>query len=496
MSEPNITMTYGSYPFSPVPPISLKKEYTRTADGTIVGSIMKVILDGTLVAATGGASIIMSLQDSLRSAFDTDGKLFEIQCNGNPILSCYPRVNGPEFSPSTNNWVLTCPYSIELEFDDEPGPTSGFGVLGENTGIMPPFLRDAQESWNIEFIDDRAYYNLTLSTGIADISPYQLKLNHTISAVGKKRYTGDGLQYQAWENARQYVLPKLGYNSSFLTASGVLNIGAGVFSAYNHMRSNTVDESAGSYSVTESWLLVNSGNGIAGRALEDYTVDVKKSIDSDITTVSVQGSIQGLETRSYGTGIGDFTITETKIAAASGYWNAIKGSLKVYPRAQLFSADVLGARPLNPISLNNSFGYNPANGTITYTYEYNDRPSNCITGALVENISIADSNPTDVFAELPIPGRSAGPILQDIGTATKRTRDVSIDVVVAPPTGCTYALYNVNNPRVAVAAVFDLFYAELTGAYSQVFTHTNNENWEPKTGRYTAQRGWTYTNCT
>lgn len=170
---------------------------------------MRVTLDGTLVAATGGASVIMALQSGLRSAFDTDGKLFEIQCNGGAILSCYPRINGPEFSPSTNNWVLTCPYTIELEFDDEPGPTSGFGVLGENTGIMPPFLRDAQESWNIEFIEDKAYYNLSLSTGIADVSPYQLKLNHSISAVGKKRYTGGGLQYQAWENAQSVCPTKI-----------------------------------------------------------------------------------------------------------------------------------------------------------------------------------------------------------------------------------------------------------------------------------------------
>jgi hypothetical protein len=79
---------------------------------------------------------------------------------------------------------------------------------------------------------------------------------------------------------------------------------------------------------------------------------------------------------------------------------------------------------------------------------------------------------------------------------TIRKRDINIDITVAPPTGCGFtALYSTNNPRSSVDAIFNYFYNDLIGSYSQVFKHADNEVWEPKTGRYSATRGWTYTNC-
>ncbi len=493
---PNITMQYGDYSFSPVPPITLNKEYTRTNDGTIIGSVFKLNLDGVLYAPTGGLSSIIAAQDSLRDAFDIDGKNFTILCDGSTLIDCYPRINGPNFAPTPNNWVLTCQYSIELEFDDEPAPTGGFAVIGENTGIMPPFLRDAQESWSVEFIEDKSYYMLTLPTGAgADSIPYQLRLTHNVSAVGKKRYTGAGLEKEAWESAKDYVLPKLGYNSSIITQSGVLNLQASAFGPFNHMRSCSIDESAGSYGVVETWMVINSGAaGVAGRAIEDFTVEVRTGLDNDLTTVGIQGLIQGLETRTYGTSPNDFAITESKFVAASGYWNTIKDTARVYPRAQLLATGA--TRPLNIRPLSKSVGYNPSNGTINYSYEYNDRPSNCVSNAINETITITDTNPVDVFAEIQIPGRALGPILQDMGTITTRKRDINIDVMVAPATGCgtTSALF-ATNPSSDVNTIINLFYAELTGSYGQVFKHQDTSTWEPKTGRYTVSVGWTYQDC-
>lgn len=482
---PTITMTYGGYTFSPVPSISINKEFQKSSDGIIRGSIFKLGINGTLYAPVGGLSSIMGLQSDMRSGLYRDGDKFELTCDGSPLLTCYPRINGPTFSPSPNNWVITCDYSVELEFDDEPQPTSGFGVDPEFTGISPPFISDFSESWSVDVADDKAFFN-----NFGDSNPTQLRLSHNISAVGKRRYTGGGLEKPAWEQARSYVVGYLGYNSGFAGASGVLNIGVTSLSGYNHVRSNSVDVTNGSYSVVENWILTSGTN-----AVEDFTVDVRKGIDSDLTTVSIQGTIQGLETRSYGSAPGDFNISTSKFAAASGYWLTIKDSLRIYPRAQAYAADT-STRSINVIPVSKSVGYGPANGVITYNYEYNDRVGNCIANAVSESIVITDVNPIDVFTEIIIPGRANGPILQDIGTVGSRKRDISIDVVVRPATGCgsTSALFT-NNPSTDVNTIFLLFYAELTGAHNQVFLHNDTSNWEPKTGHYTATKGWTYGEC-
>lgn len=480
-------MIYGSggYSFSPVPNISINKDYLKTNDGIIRGAMFKIDINGTLYAPTGGLSNIIALQDSMRSAFDQDGKEFSIMCDGNVLLRCYPRVNGPKFSPSPNNWVITSDYSIELEFEDEPQPTEGFGILGENTGIAPPFIADFQESWGIDVVDEKAYFSYG-----GDTNPTQLRLSHSLSAVGKRRYTGGGLQAEAWEQARSFVIGQLGYSSGFAGSSGVLNIGISNFSGYNHARTNSVDKTAGSYSVTENWILTSGSN-----AIEDFTVDVRKGIDSDITTVSIQGTIQGLETRTYGSVLGDFTISTSKFTAASGYWMTIKDSNRILPRAQIYGGTV-ATRAINVLPATKSVGYNPSQGVITYSYEYNDRPSNLIAGALTESIIVSDTNPVDVFAEIVIPGRSAGALLQDINTVTSRKRDISIDVTVALPTGTGTADMFSTNPSAAADVIFNAFYNDLVGAgWGQIFYHTNNSSWDIKTGRFSASKGWTYSNC-
>lgn len=493
---PIITMSYGaSGLLVPVPLMNLNKTYNKTGDGTLVGTVFTAQLNGTLYAPTGGLAAIIALQDNIREIFNVNGKLFEVTCDGSPLISAYPRVNGPVFQEG--NWVQTCPYTVELEWDDEPGTATPLvgAASGEFSGLIPPYIADAQESWAIEIIEDKAKYSLDLSSG-TDTNPYQLRVTHNVSAIGKKHYTGAGLEMEAWQQAKVYVDNKIGWDGAFPGYSGVFNLDTSSFAPFNHVRSNNIDETGGSYAVSESWIAISpSGGGGSGRAIEDFTVEVRKGIDSDLTTVSIQGQIQGLESRTYGTGtnVGAFAITETKYAAASGYWNSIKDSARIYPRVQLFGTG--STRPINIAHTSKVVGHNPSNGIITYSYEYNDRPSNCIANSLTESITISDSNPTEVFAEIGIPGRSAGPILQDMGTITSAKREVSIEVVMAPASGCgNIAALMVNNPRNDAITVANWVYSGLTASYSQVFKHLDNETWDVKTGRYTLQRGWTYEN--
>lgn len=487
-------MTYGGYNFSPVPIVDLQKIYERTADGTMIGSAFNYTLNGEIYTPTGGLSSIVASQNAIRSAFASDGQLFQVKCDGNVLFQAYPRIiAAPEFRPSPDNWVLTCPYNIGLQFDDEPQPTGTANVsLGENSSIMPPFISDFSESWQVEFVEDQAHFSETLTGAVADANLYQMRLTHNITAVGKRRYTGLGLDMPAWQQARAYVVPKLGYNGSFAVSSGVLNIGSG-FSPFNHVRTNVEDVAGGSFSVVETWFLINStGIGVAGNAIEDFTVDIRKGIESDISTLSIQGTIQGLETRTYGTNPGDFAITTTKYAAASGYWNTIKDTTRVLPRVQLYATTAGLTRNVNVTPVNKIVGHNPTAGLINYAYEYNDRPSTCIAGALTESINITDNNATDVFAELAIPGRALGPVLQGMGTITSSKREVSVDCIVAPSTGCTTTLLFATNPKSSVATLINLFYSDLAAANTQIYKYLDTESWQPKEGHYSRQVAWVY----
>jgi len=496
------TMTYGAYSFIPVPLMQIAIDNHKTQDGTRLGQTFRVILNGSvtpLPTGTAGYINVDAMQDSLISALGTDGKRFYITCEGSDILDVYPRVNSINFEPTSDNWVNRANYTVELEFD-------------HNTTVgTPPYIKDASEDWELEFAQDRAYFTSELSdvtTQYAnnyynrDTSPYVLRMTHNLSAVGKSHYSTTGvsdsigtLDRAGWEEAQAYVLGRLGSDNTFLQASGVVNLNVDDFQYYDHFRNQNVSELGGSFSVTESWIVINpSGSGVPGNVLEDFTTDVRKSKSSDLTTVTINGSIEGLSTVSYGTGTAPtgFNVSESKYAAAQSGWNIIQN--RVLPRAQLVS-QALSTRVLNSGVRTTLLAHNPTQGVITYSYEYDDRPTNCISGALFENITVVDNNPTDVFASLTVLGRAAGPVLQSIGTVTSATRDVSIEAIMTLSTGCTVANLLATRPSVQASGILCTFETDLTGSYTTVFLQNDSENWNPKTGQYTRSTRWVYSNC-
>lgn len=481
------TMTYGSYAFTPVPLMTISRESVKTGDGLNLSELYNISLRGTLILIEGSGSIISidEMQDDLMAAMSGDGQLFEVKCDSHVLLKAYPRIRNVNFSDGV--WVFRSDYTIDLEFD-ELAPGSGTS-----------FVSAASEEWQVEFADDKSYHTWNLPDGSgADTIPYQLRLTHTINATGKSHYTAAGLPKQAWENARDYVIPRLGYDSTHIQNSGVFNLNVSPFSAYNHSRSTSIGEKDGTFSVTETWMVINSGVGIAGRALEDYNITFRSGLDTALNSINIEGTIQGLETRSYGTNPGDFSISETKFAAASGYWRVVKDRL--LGRANIILDTYSTTRDLNIIPRSNSIGHNPTTGVITYAYEYDDRPSNCIAGAKSEIITINDNNPADIFGNLTVLGKANGPVLQDMGTQTAFTREVSIEVVMPPATGCPTdatqaALYLAQRPTAAVNTLINGLQDDLNATYSQVFKTQDTVSWSPKEGRYSRNVGWIAGSC-
>ena len=155
-----VTMTYGSYNFSPVPLITIDKEYQRAGDGSLLGTQFTVTANGyvtPIATGIGGYKNVDTYQDDLRTAVATDGQRFLIQCQGNTILDCYPKIISLNFQEGSDNWVFTTPYTLTIQFNDEPTNS------GENSGTMPPYIQEADESWEIEFVQDNSKFLLDLS---------------------------------------------------------------------------------------------------------------------------------------------------------------------------------------------------------------------------------------------------------------------------------------------------------------------------------------------
>ncbi len=582
-------MTYGSYRLVPAPIINISKSFQRSGDGTKLGSVFRLSLNGTVTPIpTGDAGFVnvMTTQDHLRNAFTKDGCNFGISCDGVMVFSGNPRVGDINFSETGDNWTQRTAYTIDLEFDEEP---EGAG----EDGLAPPYIESAEEEWNLEPMDNQEHFSWELPTIGTDSNPFSFRLSHNVSAKGKRHYTVtryqvtgnggpvspngtyvdagkyggkhyyerqdgafviwwsggasewrisvapndvaagrwrvagagniestyasitytgnpvvtavdtgcDSVERPAWQEAREYVVGRLGYEATQMSSSGVINLNIDNFVAYNHSRVQQYGELDGTFNATETWVVINpSGAGIpgSGHCLEDFIVNASQGLDNDISTISIEGSINGLSTIDYGTTTGDYSVTEDKYSAASGYWATVKSRL--YYRAQLVHNDVITGkaitRSLNTSPTTISIGHSPSKGSINYSYEYNDRPSNCVPSALSEVISIVDNNPTDVFAQLTIMGRQLGPILQDINTITNPTRELSVEVVVPPATGCGVSLLTHTNPRNDVVTyILCPIEADLTGTYNQVFKTNDQETWNPKEGRYSRNVSYTYQDC-
>ncbi len=484
MSNPT-DMLYGSYNFSaeagPIPFLSINKTYLRSDDGTKLGSTYQTTIDGTLTplpSGQGGYKVLDDMQDALVNAFDVDGQNFRVLCNGSTLISEYPRINRISLDKSNDQWTKTTPYTIDMEWD-------GDSLTGDI------YVDNVSETWNVEFDDQSSYYNWTLTGGTGDNNVVLLRLTHSVSAKGIPHYSGGTLTRQAWEHAKLFCISRLGYDHSMVSQTGVLNLPTTGLEGYNHIRTVQVDELGGSYSVNETWLVANFGTAAnAGKAIEDFTATIKYGGDNGLVSVGINGSIQGVETRTYGSGPGGFAITQTKDEAARQYWNNVQS--KLYGRA-VYAASGFTTN-VNPRPLIYDLGINPTRGVYNYSYSYDDRRCNFIDGAIMEDINIQDNNPTDIFTSIIVLGRARGPILQDLNTVTSSSRNVSIELVMPVSGGCTISQLMNSKPTTQVNELLCELQSSIDAA--QIFKTTDNDNWNPKTGRYSRQVAWTYSSCT
>lgn len=485
----------------PAPAITINKEYQRSGDGQILGTLYSIVVEGDIFSYKGSptssgtfhtiggypndevltddeklGSFIRKI-DAINDLFSTHGQLFEVQgADGTLPLKFYPRITGITI-PVERGQVTRIPYTINMEADIL---YVGGQIVGDDA--FDDYISEAEESWTIE-TDESNPEGVNV--------PVTYRLSHSVSATGKRIFTADGLSMQAWEQARSWVQARLGFDSVIALSSGVNNLPS-YYGGYNHIRSENIGKMTGSYGVTETWLLSS------GTALEQF--NIQHSIDGGDgnNRVSIDGTITGLTQRN-----SSMQITTDAYTNANSKFDSISGVLLT--RARNYS----GISTLNSSPLSTTIGRNPVGGTINYSYQYDDRPTNLITGSKSEVISIVDNVNQDIIAQIGVLGRTTGPVLQNVNAKRASTRSLNIEIVfggsfagassTAHQRLNTYHPLNISPQREEIAAIINAADPVLAGIVNNdgnVATTGNitdrNINWTPNNGRFSESIQWVY----
>lgn len=490
-----ITMTYGSYEFSPIPSFTINRSAERAfGQDFCLSTPLEVELNGLIFptgangSASGGFGNVTDQVLELSNTFKCGNcQVFNLLCSGEPYVFNTPaKVVSFNVQPrnDTDLYVDTAQYSISLEL---------VAMTGQTYDNQPSGISSISEEWDFEIFDERvAGTSQGPKAGTVSVDAvYQVSHNVSVTAPHQCRTGAGESDIIGWENAANYVTE---YFTSSSPESGVTGLflptGMG---SYNHFRTVSKNVYDGTINLSETWILCSDSG------YEEFDVSVENSLDTYLTSITVNGNIQGLASVNYAN---PNSSDETpKIAGAFGKWNSVSG--EIYNRANtvyLASEHINqsgNAMSLNINPLSTSFGYNNKAGTVNYSYTYNNRPYNCVSNARLENITFNENNPTDVFASLTILGRTAGPLFQDIGTSGARTKEISIEAVlpVWDSGRCTLISSIGAGIPTGYDELVDSYQTYLTGVYSGVFINSDNKNWNPKDGRFSWNKSWTVGGC-
>lgn len=502
--------------------------YNITLNGTIVAVDTSVRLDSPMAPVDGENSSeaalrdIISVQKDLVDFFDIDPSdqatsiaRLEITPGGNnPAISFNVRFESINFEEGS--YVALCRYTITLTSEKES--TDSPDTQPED------LLEDFNESWSFEVDNNYAYAD---TGGNSRLSSRSFVATRTITATGRnsptrtlKQSTTDALtddtpdsapyDKPAWMQAmgfiENYANPEATLYASKITSLLQYNrskLGTFLdssYSPYNHSRTSSIDKGAGTVTVTDSWLLAKSSD----KALENYTSSVATSRDNPYVKVSIQGSIKGLAPKEFTDNqfAANTTDPNSPFSKAREHYNSISNNGNFGVGCAIFKrADNIVAQSLNSQPLSVSLGTNEITGEITYSLEFDNRPSNYFTNVLFENISVNDTYPGDVFATIPVLGRPTGPILQFTFGRTEYRRDISIEIVIdytdlgygTDRNALLLRKPSINEPIAGqLKSLIGILSPANEPGIRKYFLSPPTESWNPKEGRYTLSLGWTY----
>jgi len=154
---------------------------------------------------------------------------------------------------------------------------------------------------------------------------------------------------------------------------------------------------------------------------EEWEVSREQNTDSSLVSVSINGTVFGLAQESG-------TKTEVRFNAASGaFYGTVYPALRSRVLPIIPSGYCVGSN-----SVSSTLGFNRLGGIITYSETYDSRFRTSNPNIRDEQIDVSFVGPGEVVAEIPIPGKADGPILQAIETVTGLQKNLRIQYTMTP----------------------------------------------------------------
>jgi hypothetical protein len=150
---------------------------------------------------------------------------------------------------------------------------------------------------------------------------------------------------------------------------------------------------------------------------------------------------------------------------------------------------------LNPIPISMTESHRKSVGEIDYSFEFNNRPLNLIQGSISESLTVNDTFPTQQIAEIFVLGRKLGPVLQDLGTVTSSSREVTLEVVIPRPRMIGQRLIFPTNIFTAATGLVEQLnpkytFGTTTATSIKSYVKNDTHNYNPLEGRLSISKSW------
>lgn len=317
------------------------------------------------------------------------------------------------------------------------------GLIGSSVGAVGnPTTYNVTSNFNegiieyqMSFINNSGSYykhNYDVSYNVNQENP-TVTINGTIEGYTPDDfYYGTAPYYTKFDNAVSGwavvsgIVKSLAFSYSSLTPTGSL------FSNSPLNRSISYNKPQGTINYTYVYAYTS---GVNTNYQHTYTIDLSTdNANPNVNyagvgaSVTVNGEIIGLDSSGF----------TSKIANAKTGWSAIHPTLYSLANAEY---SLLGtyAPTLASGFARKSISLDTIGGKLGYSVTFNNNQfMSSSSGVAVEDVQVEDVNPNDVFAVHIIPGRSSGPIIQNIATTTEYRRTVNINLTMYPKGSTPY----------------------------------------------------------
>lgn len=449
-----------TFVFTPAPLVEIKKTYVTDNTGNILYSKYSFTLTGTIISLNTSEfdmTYVVEQQKNIREALNKQGGRLEIispittnDPTGGATIDAFVMLEDITFQSDV--WNRQCKYSIVF---------SSIG-LADSSEVNEDGLVSKQENWSIEEQPD-SFYNIS----------------HVLEAVGLLLPSGDGgfnnpsVAAKNWCANHLYSIDSNGSldkEISPMVGIPFLSSVSGSLNFWNYSLTEGVGTTANSWSATEKFIYVPSGNSWRE---EWSTAEQIEGGALGNSSINCNGTVYGLAAKNF-----DLT---TRLNNAILGWNSVVLS-NIYTRLTAYYGGTI-----NPTPKTRQVTYNHGDGSVQYSFTYNKLGTTLIDGAIEENISVSDVGPVDVFASIPIPGRAYGPVIQYMNTQTAPQRTINISATI-PQSG--FELVSLRARYNAKPNVDNLLRA-LTPSNGNYYMTANNEEWNPINGQYSRVMSWT-----